>query len=104
MTSWTTCTICCVWGCGRSRDGSAMTGFTCNICGTRNRAGQELGREVASCSTCGSSVRTRDVVHVLALELFGIPVALGDFPRVKSLRGIGMSDPAQYADGLARKF
>jgi hypothetical protein len=81
-----------------------MTEFTCNICGKRNRGELQLGREVASCETCGSSVRTRSVIYVLAMELFGVPLALPDFPRVKSLRGMGTSDPNQYAEGLARKF
>jgi SAM-dependent methyltransferase len=82
-----------------------MIEFTCNICGTANRrAASELGREVASCDRCGSSVRTRSLLYALSLELFGVSLALPDFPRVKSLRGIGMSDPSQYADGLAMKF
>jgi SAM-dependent methyltransferase len=82
-----------------------ISAFTCNICGTRGRTSREqLGRELASCEVCGSSVRTRALIHALCLELFGIPLALADFPRVKSLRGMGLSDPNQFAEGLARKF
>lgn len=82
-----------------------MVEFTCNICGKENRCPpHQLGRELASCSQCGSSVRTRGLIHVLSLELFGLSLQLPDFPRVKSLRGLGMSDPAQFADALAQKF
>lgn len=35
------------------------------------------------------------------MELFGANLTLPDFPRVKSLRGIGTSDSSQYADRLA---
>src|SRR6478672_1043171 len=80
-----------------------MTEFTCNICGTANPAAQ-LGRESPGCNACGSSMRTRSLIHVLSLELFGISLPLPHFPRVKSLRGLGLSDPAQYANLLTEKF
>ena len=80
-----------------------MTEFTCNICGTANPAAQ-LGRESPGCNACGSSMRTRSLIHVLSLELFGISLPLPHFPRVKSLRGLGLSDPAQYANLLTAKF
>jgi len=70
-----------------------LTEFNCNICGAANRhAGKPLDREQPSCSSCGSSVRTRGLLRVLSLELFGLNLALPDFPRVKSLRGLGISD------------
>ena len=82
-----------------------MTEFTCNICGARNRVpAEQLGRELASCRACGSSVRTRALMRALSIELFGIGLRLPEFPRVRSLRGLGMSDPAQYANGLTGKF
>jgi SAM-dependent methyltransferase len=40
----------------------------------------------------------------LSTELFGIPLSLRDFPRVKSLRGLGTSDSLQYAKRLAEVF
>jgi SAM-dependent methyltransferase len=40
----------------------------------------------------------------LSTELFGIPLSLRDFPRVKSLRGLGTSDSGQYAKRLAEVF
>lgn len=38
------------------------------------------------------------------MELFGVNLAAPDFPRVKSLRGIGTSDENWYANRLAEKF
>ena len=40
----------------------------------------------------------------MSMELFGLSVPLPDFPRVKSVRGLGTSDPRQYADLLGEKF
>lgn len=82
-----------------------MIEFTCNICGKRNRAARgEFGREEASCTWCGSSVRMRGLIRAVSTEIFGMSLALPEFPRVKSLRGLGLSDSAQYADQLALKF
>jgi SAM-dependent methyltransferase len=49
-------------------------------------------------------VRTRGIVQALSMELFGLNLTLPDFPRVKSLRGIGTSDSSQYANRLGEKF
>jgi len=38
------------------------------------------------------------------MELFGTRLSLPDFPRVKSLRGLGTSDSGQYAKRLAEVF
>ncbi|HEX6896664.1 MAG TPA: class I SAM-dependent methyltransferase [Bryobacteraceae bacterium] len=81
------------------------TPFICNICGAENRAhAKDLGRENASCFSCGSTVRIRGLLRVLSLELFGTNLPLPYFPRVKSLKGIGTSDTEQYAALLAEKF
>lgn len=82
-----------------------MIEFVCNICGKGNRAARsEFGREEASCSACGSSVRVRALLNALSTEIFGLGLTVPEFPRVKSLRGLGLSDSAQYADQLALKF
>jgi len=82
-----------------------MIEFTCNLCGRSNRCERaELDRERASCSVCRSNVRTRGLLHALSMELFGASLALPDFPRVKSLQGIGTSDVHQYAQILADRF
>jgi SAM-dependent methyltransferase len=79
--------------------------FTCNLCGKGNRRpARELGRENPSCGSCGSTVRQRGLLRALSLELFGISLPVPDFPTMKSLRGIGTSDTAQYAALLAERF
>jgi SAM-dependent methyltransferase len=49
-------------------------------------------------------LRDRAILQVLSRELFGTGLTLPDFPRIKSLRGIGISDSHVYADRLAAKF
>lgn len=41
---------------------------------------------------------------MLSQELFGSPLLLTEFPRVKSLRGLGTSDSESYANRLADRF
>jgi hypothetical protein len=41
---------------------------------------------------------------MLSVELFGIALTLPEFPCIKSLRGIGMTDFGPYAALLAQKF
>jgi hypothetical protein len=76
--------------------------FTCNICGTRNSV-EHFATEPATCG-CGSNVRLRALIHLLSMELFGVSMPLPEFPRLKSIRGIGMTDKECYADRLAEKF
>jgi SAM-dependent methyltransferase len=78
--------------------------FICNICGGTNRPAKPMDRESASCASCGSNVRLRSLMYVLSMELFGTQVPVPDFPSVKSLRGLGMTDFSQYASRLAEKF
>ena len=79
--------------------------FVCNVCGFSNRRPAEgFSREKPSCTTCGSNVRLRGLLQALSLELFGLNLTLPEFPRVKSLRGLGLSDAVFYADQLAAKF
>lgn len=73
-----------------------MPEFTCNICGASCRQPQ--------CLSCGAGLRDRAILQVLSRELFGVDLTLPEFPRMKSLRGLGISDSAVYADRLALKF
>jgi SAM-dependent methyltransferase len=81
--------------------------FTCNVCG---RAGNELlpahyeNPETPSCTACGSNVRFRWLADRLARELFGRRMLLPDFPSDRSIRGLGLTDPASIAGPLAERF
>jgi SAM-dependent methyltransferase len=63
-----------------------------------------MDRESPTCAVCKSNVRVRGLLQALSRELFGLNLALPDFPRVRSLRGLGCSDAAPYADRLRDKF
>jgi len=77
--------------------------FTCNLCGTECEAAPS-GREVPGCPSCGSTVRLRALAALLTREILGIPLALPDLPVLKSVRGIGMSDPPALASRLDAKL
>ena len=79
-----------------------MAAFTCNICGAKNQV-EHFASEPATCA-CGSNVRLRSLIHLLSLELFGHSIPAGDFPRLKAVRGLGMTDKDCYARILADKF
>jgi SAM-dependent methyltransferase len=49
-------------------------------------------------------VRLRALIHLLSLELFGRSMPLPEFPRLKSIRGLGMSDKDCCAQILSDKF
>ncbi len=79
--------------------------FVCNICGTQNRVNlTELDRERRSCTRCGSSVRTRSIVHLLSMTQFNRSLALDDFPSSPQKRGLGLSDWEGYAGKLRKIF
>src|SRR5437867_1040715 len=92
----------------RSRDVSSIgrkVRFQCNICGGFCWVpAAELQREVASCDRCGSTVRTRAIVHLLTSELFGRSMAIPELPRRPDLAGVGLSDSDNYAGRLGDKF
>jgi SAM-dependent methyltransferase len=79
--------------------------FRCNLCGTANTATlAELSREIRSCACCGSTVRFRAMAHLLTQEICGHPTALPDMAPRRDIAGIGLSDAAEYARPLAKKF
>lgn len=79
--------------------------FQCNLCGQHNRVPPEcLGREIASCRACGSTVRFRAIVQLLVHELLGVDEPLPTLPVRRDLRGIGLSDADTYAIPLSRHF
>jgi SAM-dependent methyltransferase len=84
---------------------SASGNFICNVCGAAcQRPARPAGREETGCATCGSTVRVRGLVALLAREIFGAHIALPDFPPLRSIRGFGMSDAPALAERLAAKF
>ena len=83
----------------------AIMQFHCNICGAANEfppAG--FGRDEPSCASCGSTVRLRALLHALSDEIFGMPLALSDFPVLKSIRGLGIADQSVCASLLESRF
>jgi SAM-dependent methyltransferase len=79
--------------------------FTCNLCGQPSRVARDrLDRESPTCTACGSNVRTRSLIRALSLEIFGANLALPDFPRLKSIRGLGIGDSPKYAGRLTEIF
>src|ERR1700678_4327435 len=79
--------------------------FRCNICGAECEWPAEgLEREGSGCAVCHSSMRVRAVIALLAEELLGVPMSLAEFPVLKGIRGIGMSDSAELAERLAEKL
>ena len=79
--------------------------FRCNICGTACACERSrLDRESPSCAGCGSTLRMRAVIGLLARELFGEALPIASFPRRKDLRGVGLSDWDEYARRLAERL
>jgi SAM-dependent methyltransferase len=79
-----------------------MVSFFCNVCGAQNHV-EAFATEPSSCS-CGSNVRIRALIHLLSMELFGQSIPLTEFPKIRSIRGLGMTDQQGYAEILAEKF
>ena len=84
-----------------------MLDFICNVCGEPRQAEDERLLDPAqppTCEGCGSNVRARALVHLFSTELFGTSLTLPDFPKLETLRGLGLSDWAGYADRFAELF
>jgi SAM-dependent methyltransferase len=79
--------------------------FQCNICSANSSVDmEELGREKASCRTCGSTARLRAIIRALSVELLGRNTPLANFPTRKDIVGFGMTDWEGYSKQLAEKF
>ncbi len=78
----------------------------CNICGAKlaRIPVPSADRESADCDVCQSSIRLRSIIALLSEELFGMPLTLPEFPVLKEIRAIGMSDPLDLAQRLSEKF
>jgi len=86
-------------------DRADLVEFECNICGSRNKVDRAvLDRERRSCAKCHSSVRTRSIIHLLSMELYGESLKIDDFPESRSISGISLSDWPGYVRKLEKKF
>ncbi|HEY4582385.1 MAG TPA: hypothetical protein VIG88_05910 [Lysobacter sp.] len=82
-----------------------LVSFECNICDADNSCDpRHIGREDASCSRCGSSVRLRSIVDLVARAVLGESLPLSQFPIRTDIFGLGLSDWSVYARQLALRF
>ena len=87
-------------------DAPEIIDYRCNICGAGNRLeARRFRRELALCEGCGSNVRFRGIVGILA-QILGVEAALPlrQWPRRANVRGLGMSDWGGYAGLLEQAF
>jgi SAM-dependent methyltransferase len=80
-----------------------MIPFNCNVCGAANTT-KAFTREGSRCALCDSSTRVRALIHTLSTELFGFSLPIPDFPRIKTIKGLGLSDQPGCASALADRF
>src|SRR5215212_7892213 len=80
--------------------------FVCNVCAAevQDCPDARVDRDITSCPQCYSTVRSRGVVHLLSIALYGRSIALPSFPTDKTIAGVGLSDWEKYARMLAEKF
>ena len=79
--------------------------FDCNLCGASNRVEyRQFHRELPTCDKCGSNVRFRNIIYIMAQQLFGLSCMINEFPIRRDIRGIGMSDALQYAKFLNKRL
>lgn len=60
--------------------------------------------ELPSCTSCGSNIRMRWLIHRLSHELFGRSLPAFEFPRKSNVTALGLSDHDVIADCLKDKF
>lgn len=84
---------------------ASLGSFTCNICGAPNLSTVDPSEhERATCAHCRSSIRFRSIVLALSRALFGLDLKVADFPVLKSVRGLGISDSDIYSGCLENRF
>jgi GT2 family glycosyltransferase len=95
------------WAGGALEDltGPSAILFSCNVCGARCEVvPSELKRDLASCLSCGSTLRHRAVIAALTSVVDGSPRRMPDIPVRSHVRGTGLSDWPGYAHYLGLKF
>ncbi len=79
--------------------------FQCNLCGSQTESNaRPEDRESSTCEVCGSSARFRAIALALSRTLFGSDLPLTEFPLLKSVRGLGISDSEMISSRLERCF
>ena len=62
--------------------------FDCNLCGAFNNvAYREFHRELQTCNKCGSNVRFRSMIYIMAQQIYGLSFMLHEFPLRKDIKG-----------------
>ena len=82
---------------------AAAPGAICNVCSAQ-LAPLTGDEETPHCPRCRSNRRIRALIALLSRELFGVAIAAPDFPPMKSVRGLGITDWPEVAEPLAAKF
>ncbi|HEU0119425.1 MAG TPA: methyltransferase domain-containing protein [Bryobacteraceae bacterium] len=81
-----------------------MPNFLCNLCGAATGFSPSADREETLCVACGCSMRMRGVIATLSRTLFQCEIPLPEFPALKAVKALGISDSPLYAAGLERSF
>lgn len=83
----------------------AVLKYRCNICARLVQTKViELGREMVSCCYCGSTVRSRALIHLLSLHLYGRSCAICEFPCQPGVRVLDMSGWDEYGRRLKQRI
>lgn len=91
--------------CPSSLKKTDLVSYRCNICGKYCKTIVDgLKRDEPSCWNCGSTVRSRAIIHILSTELFGESLIIDHFPVRYDITGIGLSDSSEYALRLSEKL
>jgi len=79
--------------------------FICNICGAHTSSHMDtIDREIRSCTECGSTVRMRHLMQILAQSIYKRDVTIDEFLIRKDIKCLGMMDPQEFATPLAEKI
>lgn len=83
-----------------------MSNFVCNITGIAGHLDKHsFSREGGSIpGKIPTTVRWRQVIYLLSVNLFKKEMVLANFPVHKNIKGLGMTDEAVYSKLLEEKF
>lgn len=88
---------------GVSFDTFGAAPFVCNLCGrVTPDLDEALDPEGSPCRHCGSNMRLRYLVRLIAMALYGRSMAIPDWPARKDVTALGVSDDKRMAKVLPR--